>query len=465
MRILMVTAEFAPLAKVGGLADMVAGLSGWLAEQGHEVRVVMPAYGVTDVPASTALETVNGPVHLHPATLEDAPPGLEVLQWIAPDHFGMPEVYLGDTRDAERFALLGQVALAHADADGFHPEVIHAHDWHAAAAVALPSPWDPAPPTLLTLHNIGYQGVFALDAVPDGRLRDALRDPTVDEPRLNFLAAGIARARALTTVSPTHAAEILTPECGAGLDGLLRERAHRLHGILNGADYGLWSPAHDPLIEHAYTADSPHGKAHNRAALLETLGLVVDDSVPIVGMITRLTSQKGIDLLVGALPGLVTAHEFALVILGMGEPQYVEALQELADVYPGSVTLLEAHDERLAHRLLAGSDMLLIPSRYEPCGLTQLYAMRYGTIPIVRATGGLADSVQHFDPASGEGTGVVFRDYDVGGISWGLAQALAWFGEPGLWQRLVMNAMRSDFSWDRQAPHYEAFYRELAALP
>ncbi|MCC5863328.1 MAG: glycogen/starch synthase, partial [Gammaproteobacteria bacterium] len=435
MRILMVTAEFAPLAKVGGLADMVAGLSAWLATEGHEVRVILPAYGVTEAPA------------LRRATPDQAPPGLEVFELIAPEHFGDPAVYLGDDRDALRFALFGEAALAHAQADGFHPDVIHAHDWHAAAAVALPGPWTPSPPTLLTLHNIGYQGIFGLDALPDGPLREALRDPTVAEPRLNFLAAGIARATTLTTVSPTHASEILTAEYGAGLEGLLRERVDRLRGILNGVDYGLWSPANDPLIEHAYSAETPDGKAHNRAALLEALGLVVDDQVPIVGMITRLTGQKGIDLLIEALPGLVAAQEFSLVILGMGEPRYVEALRMLAEAHPGAITLLEAHDERLAHRLLAGSDLLLMPSRYEPCGLTQLYAMRYGTIPVVRATGGLADSVQHFDPATGEGTGVVFRDYDVGGISWGLGQALAWFAAPALWSRVVANAMRTDFSW------------------
>lgn len=450
MRILMVTAEFAPLAKVGGLADMAAGLAAWLAAAGHEVRVIMPAYGVTEPP------------QLRPVALAEAPAGLEVFELIAPEHFGTPPVYLGDDRDAVRFALLGEAALAHAHADGFHPDIIHAHDWHAAAAVALPAPWHPTPPTVLTLHNIGYQGIFGLDALPDGPLREALRDPTVVEPRLNFLAAGIARATTLTTVSPTHASEILTSEYGAGLDGLLRERADRLHGILNGVDYDLWSPAHDPLIEHPYSAENPGGKADNRAALLEALGLVVDDDVAIVGMITRLTAQKGLDLLIDALPGLVAAQECSLVILGMGEARYVDALRALADAHPGAITLLEAHDETLAHRLLAGSDLLLMPSRYEPCGLTQLYAMRYGTIPVVRATGGLADSVQHFDPLTGEGTGVVFRDYDVGGIHWGLTQALAWHAEPALWRQLMTNAMRSDFSWEKQGPAYLAVYSALS---
>jgi starch synthase len=461
LRILMVTAEYAPFAKVGGLADMCAGLAAVLAEQGHEVMVVLPDYG-NAAAASDMQHTEGG---LRWSMREEAVPGVQVLRVIAPDYFGDGPVYLGDDRDALNFLALAHAALAHAHAVGFRPDVIHAHDWHAAAAVIAPSPWTPAPPTLLSIHNIGYQGVFGRHVLADSPfadLADALADPTTGEPRLNFLAAAIAKSTAIGTVSPTHAAEIMRPEYGAGLDGLLRSRADQVHGILNGADYGLWSPERDTLIAAQYSRTDRRGKRRNREALLRKLELPLDETLPLICMITRLTEQKGLDLLLAALPELLAQRAFGLVVLGQGEAHYTRSLSALAVAHPERLQLCLAHDEQLAHQLLAGSDMLLMPSRYEPCGLTQLYAMRFGTIPVVRATGGLADSVQHFDRQRGDGNGVVFLDYDVQGLNWGLNQALDWFGEPALWQQLIDNAMAEDFSWRRQGPHYEALYRQLA---
>ncbi|MCC5870373.1 MAG: glycogen synthase [Gammaproteobacteria bacterium] len=452
LRILMITAEFAPFAKVGGLGDMTAGLAGYLAGQGHEVMVVLPDYGNAQ---SAAPWSVRG----------ESVEGLQVFRVAAAEHFADADIYLGDDRDAARFVLLAEAALAHAHATGFVPHVIHVHDWHAAAAVVLPKPWPAKPATLLTIHNIGYQGIFAPDvlaATPFAGHAPLLADPTTSEPRLNLLAAGIAGARAVTTVSPTHAREILTPEYGVGLDALLRDRAAALHGILNGADYRLWSPERDALLSAPFSAAQPQGKRTNREALLAQIELPLADDCPLLCMVTRLTEHKGMDLLLAALPALLGAHEFALVVLGQGDAHYSEALASLAAAHPKRMHLSLAHDEGLAHRLLAGSDMLLMPSRYEPCGLTQLYAMRYGTVPIVRATGGLADSVRHFDAERGEGTGVVFRDYDVQGLQWGVGQALDWFADAGAWRRLMANAMAEDFSWQRQGPHYERLYRQIA---
>ena len=452
LRILMITAEFAPFAKVGGLGDMTAGLAGYLAAQGHEVMVVLPDYGNAQGAKPWAIR-------------EESVDGLQVGRVSAPAHFGDTQIYLGDDRDAARFVLLARAALAHAHDADFVPDVIHVHDWHAAAAVVLPKPWPHAPATLLTIHNIGYQGVFAADvlaATPFVEAAPLLLDPTTPEPRLNLLAAGIAGARAVTTVSPTHAREILTPEYGVGLDALLRDRAAVLHGILNGADYRLWSPERDALLSAPFSSVQLQGKHHNREALLAQLALPLADDCPLLCMVTRLTEHKGLDLVLDALPGLLAAHEFGLVVLGQGDMRYAEGLASLAAAHPQRMHLSLAHDEGLAHRLLAGSDLLLMPSRYEPCGLTQLYAMRYGTVPIVRATGGLADSVRHFDAQSGEGTGIVFRDYDVQGLQWGVGQALDWFADRAVWPRLMANAMAEDFSWQRQGPHYERLYRQIA---
>ncbi len=452
LRILMITAEFAPFAKVGGLGDMTAGLAAYLAGQGHEVMVVLPDYGNTQGASPWAIR-------------EESVDGLQVCRVSAAAYFAEPEIYLGDDRDAARFVMLARAALAHADDADFVPDVIHVHDWHAAAAVVLPKPWSAKPATLLTIHNIGYQGVFAPDALAATPFADdapLLMDPTTEEARLNLLAAGIAGARAVTTVSPTHAREILTSEYGVGLDALLRDRAAVLHGILNGADYRLWSPERDALLIAPYSSAQPRDKHRSREALLSQLSLPLNDDSPLLCMVTRLTEHKGLDLVLDALPGLLAAHQFGLVVLGQGDARYAGALASLAAAHPQRMHLSLAHDERLAHRLLAGSDMLLMPSRYEPCGLTQLYAMRYGTVPIVRATGGLADSVRHFDAASGEGTGVVFRDYDVPGLQWGVGQALDWFADAAAWRRLMSNAMAEDFSWQRQGPHYERLYRQIA---
>ncbi len=481
MRILTLCAEFAPAAKVGGLADVTAGLSQWLSGRGHQVVVVLPYYG--------AMRAQGVRLEPHPAVgprswpVSDGGIGYAVHR-LAGTSSGGPAIYCVDApelyggavyasgeREALRFLLLSRAALELAVAAGFSPDVLHCHDWHAAPAALMlragfagqrvfRQTW-----SVLTIHNIGYQGTFdseVLGRSGESALAALLATQADSTGEVNLLRAGITHADALTTVSPTHALEIQTPAYGMGLDELLRTRRHRLVGILNGVDYRYWSPEHDPHLPQHYSLADRHGKQAVRAALLAELGLEAPAGVPVVGLVSRLAAQKGIDLIIAALPALLRRRNFACALLGDGDPALVAGLRALAREFPGRVAHVQAQDEPLAHRLIAGSDLLLVPSRYEPCGLTQLYAMRYGTVPVVRLTGGLADTVLHFDPATGAGTGSVFRDADVGGLTWGLETALDWFADRAAWERLVANGMRQDFSWDHQGPKYELLFSRLA---
>ncbi len=480
MRILTVCAEFAPLAKVGGLGDVTAGLTSHLTRRGHDVAVVMPSYGVMDAQARDPAP-VLGPRRfragtrevsyaVHRALLPES--GAAIYLVDCPALFGR-DVYEAGELEARRFMLLSHAALQTAAALGLSPDVVHCHDWHAAPAIVmLKGPYAGERAfrqayAVLTIHNIGYQGIFDATVLTgdDPRLRPLLAPVGTTAGtaggEVNFLRAGIACADALTTVSPTHAREIQTPEYGMGLDELLRQRRHRLAGILNGVDYELWSPETDRMLPAHYSAADTSGKRVVRAELLRELSLDAAPETPIVGLVSRLAEQKGIDLIVDALPALLSERAFVCAFLGNGEPLYAEALRKLAVGYPGRVVHVDGYDERLAHLILAGSDVVLLPSRYEPCGLTQMYAMRYGTVPVVRRTGGLADTVEHFDPATGQGTGSVFRDADVGGLTWGLATALNWFRDPRAWAQLMRNGMARDFSWERQGPKYEALFARL----
>jgi starch synthase len=273
---------------------------------------------------------------------------------------------------------------------------------------------------------------------------------------------GVIYADAVTTVSPTYADEIRTLEGGHGLDGDLRARGVAVSGILNGVDYEEWNPATDRYIPHRYDASTLAGKARNRDALLDLLRMPAPATVPLVGMVTRLTHQKGLDLLYDTLPEVLERGAIRLVVLGSGEQHYERFLHDLQQRFPGRAVFYSGYSEELAHFIEAAADIFLMPSMYEPCGLNQMYSLKYGTVPIVRRTGGLADSVRQFDPSSGQGTGVLFNDFDAGGVRWALATALEWFGQPGLWQRLVLNGMAEDFSWEKQVGAYEALYRQLS---
>jgi starch synthase len=473
MKILMVCAEFAPWAKTGGLADAVAGLSDALAAAGHDVRVLLPRYAHLEAPrgAPHTVAGLGGPfrhTELQPeqkaehAGRRRRRPRLFVLDL---GELTADSVYTGDARDAGRFLRLSAAAVALSAADGWRPDVLHCHDWHTALVPVFQRlvPRSSAR-SVLTLHNVGYQGIFA-DATLGEHGFAALEQVLPADARAggdtNFLRAGLRAADRVTTVSPTYAEEIRRPEFGMGLEDVLRARGSHLVGILNGVDYGVWSPEHDPYLPQRYDATDPAPKRRLKELLIERLKLAPDAEAPLVGVVSRLVSQKGIDLLTAAMPALLQDTSASFAILGTGDAAIAGEIRTLVDAHRTRVSFIEGYDEPLAHAIFAGSDLTVVPSRYEPCGLTQMYALRYGSIPVVRATGGLADTIRHFDATTGVGNGSVFRDADSQGVSWGIRTALGWYADGAAWRQVVRNAMAGDFSWPRQVPHYEELYRSM----
>jgi starch synthase len=465
MNVLMVCSEFAPWAKTGGLADAVTGLSNALVARGHDVRVLLPRYAHLQGGAAR-LTPLRPGTHRIAEIAADGRRHAARVYVVELGELTADEVYTGDDRDAGRFMRLASAALELPALLGWRPDVVHCHDWHAALVpvLARASSAARAQRTLLTLHNAGYQGVFAtevLELYAPPALRAALAGDAAIRGNVNFLRAGVQAADVVTTVSPTYAAEIRTPGEGMGLEDVLAARGPAFVGILNGVDYEVWDPRGDPFLPIGFDAAHLAAKRQLKSILAARCGLTVGDATPLVGVVTRLTPQKGIDLLTAILPALLRETRAAFAVLGAGDAGLAAELAHLAREQPERMAFRDAYDEALAHLIFAGSDLTVVPSRYEPCGLTQMYALRYGTIPVVRATGGLADTIRHFDPASGSGNGSVFRDADSGGLSWGLRTALGWFDDRAAWSRIVQNAMAEDFSWHHQAPRYEELYRSL----
>jgi starch synthase len=459
MKILMVCSEFAPWAKTGGLADAVAGLSQALFASGHDVRALLPHYShLPSGERTTSLETALGAYPI----AEISNNGPRVFT-VGLGELTEDRIYTGDARDAGRFLRLAAAGAAF-ELDGWRPDIRHCHDWHAALTPVFQRLVGDLAPSVLTLHNVGYQGWFANEVLAGygaQGLEPLLAPDARTDGTLNFLRAGLRAASRITTVSPTYATEILQPEFGMGLEDVLVARRSDVLGILNGVDYGVWAPEHDPFIAAHYSASKPAAKQRNKELLLARVGLDADRRDPLVGLVTRLATQKGIDLLIAALPALLTDTRARFVILANGDAMLAAELTRFSAEHPGRLSFTDGYDEGLAHQIFAGSDLTLVPSRYEPCGLTQMYALRYGTVPVVRATGGLADTIQHYDPATRVGNGSVFRDADPGGLMWGLRTALGWYDDAKVWRQLVKNAMAADFSWRNQVPQYEALYRSL----
>jgi starch synthase len=319
---------------------------------------------------------------------------------------------------------------------------------------------------VLTIHNIGYQGIIPAALVGDlglGPEEARLDAQDLAAGVINSLKTGIKFADTVTTVSPTYAREIRRAPAGMGLESTLNARASPVTGILNGVDYREWDPRHDPHLTLHFSPEDLSGKRGNKEQLLASTHLVPEPGRPLVGMVTRLAVQKGIDLLIDALPRVLEQRDFGLIVLGSGDARYVRFFESLARRFPGRVAFRSGLDEAMAHLIEAGSDMFLMPSQYEPCGLNQMYSLRYGTVPIVRRTGGLADSVEHYDPATGSGTGCVFEDYDVPAVVWALNTTLDWFQDADSWRRLMRNGMGKDFSWSRQIVLYEKVFRDAIA--
>jgi starch synthase len=480
MRVLFVTSEAYPLAKSGGLADVAGALPAALRQQGMDVRVLLPGYPR----ATTTL------VNAHPEIRLEAPPGVEGSALISGEMPGSevpawlvhaPSLYFrngGLYQDREgrdwpdnalRFGFLAQVgaALARGSLGNWTPDVVHANDWHCGLLPLLLSMHEgPRPATLFTIHNMAFQGNFPPQCLSELGIPESFFHPDGIEfyGQASFLKAGIRYSDRITTVSPAYAREVQTPEFGCGLDGLLRERRGVLSGILNGIDAALWNPKTDIHLPRHYSASDIGGKRVCKADLQRELGLDVSADTPLVGFVSRLAHQKMADVIAAAVPGIVESGA-QVVVLGEGEAALESAFAALGNGFPGRVAVRIGYDESLAHRLQAGSDILLAPARYEPCGLTQLYAMRYGTLPVVRRTGGLADTVKNATARAVldcSATGIVFDEPNVPGLMRGVKHALALYREPLLWRRLQLQAMLQDFSWSASAARYAALYREIA---
>ncbi len=481
MRVLSVASEVYPLVKTGGLGDVVAALPPALAREGVAMRTLVPGYPdvVAALKGAKALHAYDR-MHGGPARLLAAQVGgLDLLVLDAPHLYARPgNPYAGaDGKpwpdNAFRFAALAACATSIARGDagmGLVPDIVHAHDWQAGLVPALLHyGGTPRPGTVMTVHNLSFQGQFPREWLADLGLPPQAYgvDGVEYYGSIGFLKAGLALADRITTVSPTYAAEIRTPEGGMGLDGLLRQRADVVSGILNGIDDAVWNPAADIHLPARYDRRRLARRAGNKAALKAHFALDADPDAFVLGVVSRLTYQKGMDLVVDALPAIVGAGA-QLAVVGAGERPLEEALLAGAARYPGRVGTIVGYEEALAHLLQGSVDALLVPSRFEPCGLTQLCALRYGAIPIVARVGGLADTVidaNEMALAAGAGTGLQFAPVTRGNLELAIGRARSLARDPAQWRRLQLRAMATDVSWNRSAKQYAALYRGLAPRP
>lgn len=495
--------EGVPYSKTGGLADVIGALPRALAALGLDVDVILPRYRATPQgPIVDAGRTVTMPLSagFRFASVQDGGPSAsqpevrepaqtkasgtrseeagvagQVRTYLidCPEFFDRDGLYQDKTTGADypdnhlRFAGFCLAALELMKRLGPPPEIIHCHDWQTGLVpVYLQKNYKPDlffydTRTVFTIHNVAYHGDFPQSALTEVSLDDSLFNSEALEyyNRVNLLKGGIIFADALTTVSPTYAREIQTAEFGVGLEGVLRKNAGRLRGILNGADYAYWNPATDGFIPAHFTPENLEGKKECKRVLLETMG--VESPVltrPLLGMVSRFDRQKGFDLLAESSESLA-ALDMYLVVLGTGAREYEELFERVAVKYPGKFLVRVAYDNALAHLIEAGSDIFLMPSRYEPCGLNQMYSLKYGTVPVVRATGGLDDTIDSFDGTSG--TGFKFHEYTGGALLDSISRALEAYRWPRLWARIMLNGMRKDFSWLRSAGEYVELYRSL----
>jgi starch synthase len=479
LRVLLVSSEVVPFAKTGGLADVTAALARFLARRGHDARVVMPMYGSvrSAFPSRPVAELQDVPLSLgghtrffSVSTLALPNSDATVYAVRCPELYERPGIYTQDPDEPVRFAFLSQAALSICQQLGWGPDVVHCNDWHTGL---LPLylwshfGWDrlfERTRAVMTIHNIGYQGVVGADAVGELGLdneRHLLHQEDLEAGRINFLKTGLLYANAITTVSETYAREIQGPEQGMGLDGVLRERGDVLVGIVNGVDYGEWNPRNDPLIPVRYGPKDLSGKLECKRTLLERMSLSWDPGAPTIGIVSRLTHQKGLELCSEVMPRLLAERDLRLCVLGRGDRDLERFFGELTVRFPGRAAYDTGYKEDLAHHIEAGADLFLMPSRYEPCGLNQMYSLKYGTVPVVRRTGGLADTVEPWNPATQQGTGFLFGDFTASALDDTLRFALGCWTDQKAWRVLMRNGMARDFSWDRQGERYVELYRRL----
>ncbi len=473
MKILFVASEGLPFSKTGGLADVIEALPKALVALGHEVTVLLPRYRKTRAVAVSvpSLTVPMGDGLRFPAIVEGGTlHGVYYYFVDDPEYFDRDQLYGVAGKDypdnAERFAEFCVTAIEFCK-HVWMPDVIHCHDWQTGLIpVLLRTRYaeDSAlreVPVVFTIHNMGYHGAFPREAMKKIGLPESLF--TIDAlefyGRVDYLKGALVYSDILTTVSPKYAEEIKTAEFGQGLEGVIQDRADSLTGILNGVDYAAWSPERDKVIASRYSPKDMSGKLICKKDLLETFGLPPGTlNKPVIGIVSRFAGQKGFDLIEQIAVELLE-EDLAITALGAGEPRYERLLRELAKAYPGKFSVKVAYDNIVAHKIEAGADIFLMPSRYEPCGLNQIYSLKYGTVPVVRATGGLDDTIEEFDPATGRGTGFKFQAYDGPALLAAILQALSVFrNEPVAWRRIQLNGMAQDFSWQVSAIEYVKQY-------
>jgi len=477
MNILLACSEVYPFSKTGGLADMVGALGRALVNAGQEVVIVTPLYrGIREqYPAMRRVDwhfdLPMGERHVQAELWELARADEAKIYFIDhPGYFNRAGIYhesnISYADNAERYIFFSKCVVHLARYLTWRPDVVHVHDWQVGLVPALilqqkHEGWGNPPATCLTIHNLAYQGVFPAEAFALTNLpKDFFHAEGAEFfGLLNCLKAGIAFADFITTVSPRYAREITTEEFGCGLDGLLRRRHKTLAGVLNGVDYEEWNTTKNPHLFKPYSIGRMAGKKLNKLALQKLVGLPIDESTPLFGTISRLAEQKGVDIQLGALAEMLNT-KMQFVLLGSGSPEYERGYRELARQFPTKVAVRFGYDETLAHRIEAGCDFFLMPSRFEPCGLNQMYSLRYGTIPIVRATGGLDDSVVDWGQNAKLATGIKFSTYSSRSLAKAIRKALVLFGQKILLNDCRRNAMKSNFSWDKTVCQYLTIYQK-----
>lgn len=473
MKILFVASEGLPFSKTGGLADVIEALPKSLVALGHEVTVLLPRYRDTKAGALAApgLTIPMGGTLRFPAIRNGGIlRGVRYFFVEDPEYFDRDQLYGVSGKDypdnAERFAEFSRAAIEFSKYV-WKPDVIHCHDWQSALVpVLLRTQYEKDAtveglPVVFTIHNMGYHGTFPRETMKKIGLPESLYKIDAMEfyGRVNFLKGALVFSDFLTTVSRKYSEEIQTPEYGHGLDGVVRNRVDRLSGILNGVDYAAWNPEKDKFIAAPYSINDLSGKLVCKKNLLEVFSLPPDAvTKPLIGIVSRFADQKGFDLIAKVAPNLL-AEDLAIVMLGAGEAKYEKMFQDMAKLYPRRLSVKVAYDNAIAHKVEAGADIFLMPSRYEPCGLNQIYSLRYGTVPVVRATGGLDDTIEAFDPATGLGTGFKFQAYDGAALLGAIRGALAMSrSEPATWRKIQTNGMAKDFSWQASAIEYARLY-------
>ncbi len=476
MNVCFVTSECVPFVKTGGLADVSGALPAALARLGAKVKVFLPLYGTID-PEKFDLTFVedlkNLPVQLGPKSVsfnvwyrQDGPTGVEYYFIDYPPYYHRSKIYTSDPDEDERFILLQDATMIILQHLRWPADILHCNDWQTSllpAYLKMKYNWDQLfthTRSVLSIHNIGYQGIFGYETLLKTGLPEYEFYPTGPfefHGKFSFLKTGIVFADVINTVSETYAREIQTPEYGAGMEGVLQTRKTDLYGILNGVDNHGWNPRTDPFIPYNYNLRNLRSKLMNKQALLERLNLPFNERTPVIGVVSRLVSQKGFDLVQPLLPRLMK-HRLQMVVLGTGEPSLENFFRQAAATYPQQFATHIGFNNELAHLITAGADIFLMPSRYEPCGLNQMYSLMYGTVPVVRKTGGLADTVIDYYEHPDRGNGFTFKEYSPVALYQALERAISLFPQKAAWRELMKRGMKSDFSWKRSAQKYLQLY-------